>query len=130
MKKLAVCLVALSASMALMSGCKQSTSQVGDKKLTLTKPSNVAIHRGGTDDLTVRISREGFSASRNWHIDQPDEQHLAFCCFALITEFPVTIFSFRFWKDCMGIQNFSKQSSMPRISIGTDRVRIGTEERE
>jgi len=60
MKKLAVCVVALSASLALMSGCKQSTSQVGDKKLTLTKPSNVSIHRGGTDDVTVRISREGF----------------------------------------------------------------------
>ena len=60
MKKLAVCVVALSASMALLSGCKQSTSQVGDKKLTLTKPSNVTIHRGGTEDLTIRIGREGF----------------------------------------------------------------------
>src|SRR5436190_6632771 len=60
MKKLAVCVVALSASLALMGGCKQSTSQSGDKKLTLYKPSNGNIHRGGTEDVTIKISREAF----------------------------------------------------------------------
>jgi len=64
MMKHAFVVVPAALLLALIVGCPRPASTVvnsrGDKKLTLTQPSNVTIARGGNAEVTAKISRDGF----------------------------------------------------------------------
>lgn len=53
-----------------VAGCeKTSVEGPGNKKLTLTKPSNQTIKQGDTDSIKLNISREKFRDAVSVHFD-------------------------------------------------------------
>jgi hypothetical protein len=63
MKRLAFLSLIPALFLLVLVGCQQTTNKDDDKKLTVTKPSDVTLKRGDTATVTVSISRGGFQDS-------------------------------------------------------------------
>jgi hypothetical protein len=62
MKKFALSTGFLAGFLLVLAGCQQSSTQTDSgKKLTVEKPSNVTIHRGGTQTVKVNIKRNNYT---------------------------------------------------------------------
>jgi Zn-dependent metalloprotease len=79
MKRAAAFVLIALAGPAFQSGCEyqKTSSPSGDRSLSLSKPSNVTLRQGQTEEVKIRITRKGFNDPVRVHVEGlPDGVHV------------------------------------------------------